>query len=428
MNKTIISSFSDIRYFLKAFLPDKKDEKYLFWGLLLFYLSYSVFIIFTTSIVDNISVGTDLYFSYDNPLILEHGRTQISGHPLLIFFYYPFVLLGNGLVLLTTAKVKTLFFIMLSSSMISLSCVYIFRYIREVLNIKKTIAYLFTLFFAFFSTNLILAFTPESFTLSALFLSFNVYYNSSYIKRGTSPPFISNVILADFFLGGVTLTNMAKGVIPVLFFKEKKVSILKKILILGAVFFVILLIIQVFSALFLDKNYIGSIFAHKDNFTDESLTGMAYLQMIFSHFFGAPIFLSEIFSYKTIRNGIPYLVEGDYRLWWQYLFMSLICIFVVISLIRNYKEPLVQMIFLLFLVDIIIHCVIRFGINEPFIYGAHWVYCIPLLLGWLYKKLGEKQAKVFLIIVSCMFAGLIINNLVRLSDFINLAQQIYPVQ
>ncbi|MDR3057891.1 MAG: hypothetical protein LBU84_07105, partial [Prevotella sp.] len=103
MNKTIISSFSDIRYFLKAFLPDKKDEKYLFWGLLLFYLSYSVFVTFTTSIVDNISVGTDLYFSYDNPLILEHGRTQISGHPLLIFFYYPFVLIGNGLVLLTTA-------------------------------------------------------------------------------------------------------------------------------------------------------------------------------------------------------------------------------------------------------------------------------------------------------------------------------------
>ncbi|MFV0330861.1 MAG: DUF6080 domain-containing protein, partial [Dysgonomonas sp.] len=248
MNKTIISSFSDIRYFLKAFLPDKKDEKYLFWGLLLFYLSYSVFVTFTTSIVDNISVGTDLYFSYDNPLILEHGRTQISGHPLLIFFYYPFVLIGNGLVLLTTAKVKTLFFIMLSSAMISLSCVYIFRYIRQIIELKRFTAFMFTLFFAFFSTNLILAFTPESFTLSALFLSFNVYYNSSFIKRGISPPFISNVILADFFLGGVTLTNMAKGVIPVLFFKEKKASILKKIIILGAVFFIILLALQIFSA------------------------------------------------------------------------------------------------------------------------------------------------------------------------------------
>lgn len=428
MNKTIISSFSDIRYFLKAFLPDKKDEKYLFWGLLLFYLSYSVFVTFTTSIVDNISVGTDLYFSYDNPLILEHGRTQISGHPLLIFFYYPFVLIGNGLVLLTTAKVKTLFFIMLSSAMISLSCVYIFRYIRQIIELKKFTAFILTLFFAFFSTNLILAFTPESFTLSALFLSFNVYYNSSFIKRGISPPLISNVILADFFLGGVTLTNMAKGVIPVLFFKERKASILKKIIILGAVFFIILLALQIFSALVLDKNYIGSIFAHKDNFTDESLTGMAYLQMIFSHFFGAPIFLSEIFSYNTIRNGIPYLVEGDYRLWWQYLFMSLICVFVVTSLIRNYKEPFVQMIFLLFLVDIVIHCIIRFGINEPFIYGAHWVYCVPLLLGWLYKKLKDKQAKVFLIIISCMFVALVINNLVRLCDFINLAQQIYPVQ
>jgi len=312
--------------------------------------------------------------------------------------------------------------------MVSLSCVYIYRYFKEIIEAKKFVCYLFTLFFAFFSTNLILAFTPESFTLSALFLAFNVYYNSSFIKRGISPPFISNVILANIFLGGVTITNMAKGVIPVLFFKEKKKSIFKKIMILGIIFFFILLIMQVLCIVFLDKNYIASIFAHKDNFTDESLTGVAYLRMIFSHFFGAPIFLSEIFSFNTIRNGIPYLVEGGYQKWWQYLFMSLLFLFVIFSLIRNYNEPLVHMLFLLFLVDIVIHCFIRFGVNEPFIYGAHWVYCVPLLLGWLYKKLGKRQAKAYLILITCMFVGLFINNLVRLTDFINLAQRIYPPQ
>lgn len=418
----------DLKYFLKAFLPNKKDEKCLFFILLLFYFLYSMYIALSTSIIDNTSVITDIYFSYDNPLILEVGRTQISGHPLLVLFYYPFVLIGNVLASLITFKAKTLFFVFLSSSMISLSCIYIYRYFKEIIEAKKLVCYLFTLFFAFFSTNLILAFTPESFTLSALFLSFNVYYNSSYIKRGVSPPFISNVILANVFLGGVTITNMAKGVIPVLFFKEKKMSIFKKIMVLGLIFFVILLIIQVLSIVFLDKNYIQSIFAHKDNFTDGSLTGVTYLRMIFSHFFGAPIFFSEILSYKTIRNGIPYLVENDYHMWWQYLFMSLIFLFVIISLIRNCKEPLVQMLFLLFLIDIIIHCIIRFGINEPFIYGAHWIYCIPLLLGWLYKKMNEKQAKVFLAIISCMLIGLILNNLYRLSDFINLAQELYPVQ
>lgn len=426
MNKTITNSFFDLRSFFKAFTLKGKDEKKIFWGLFLFYLSYSVFVIFTTSIVDSTTIETDIYFSYDNPLILEYGRTQISGHPLLFFFYYPFVIIGNGLALLTTVKVKTLFFVLLSSSMISLSSVYIFRYVREVLETKRFVAYLLTLFFAFFSTNLVLAFTPESFTLSALFLSFNVYYNSSYIKRGISPPLISNIILANIFLGGVTLTNMAKGVIPVLFFKEKKLSILKKVFILGGIFFVILLVIQIASYVFLDKNYIQSIFIHRENFTDKTLTGGAYLQMIFSHFFGAPIFLSEIFTYNTIRNGIPYLVEGNYRFWWQYLFMLLLLLFMIISFVRNYKEPLVQMIFLLFLVDIVIHCVILFGINEPYIYGAHWVYCVPLLLGWLYKKLSEKQARVFIIIICCMFVGLVINNLVRLLDFINLAQQIFP--
>ncbi|MDR0823662.1 MAG: DUF6080 domain-containing protein, partial [Prevotella sp.] len=140
--------FSDLNCFFKAFLPHRKDEKILFFGLLCFYLIYSLIIVFNTSLIDNVSVETDLYFSYDNPLILKYGRTQISGHPLLIFFYYPFVLIGNGLVWLTAFKVKTLFFVLLSSSMISLSCVYIYRYFREIIEVKKYVSYLFSLFFA----------------------------------------------------------------------------------------------------------------------------------------------------------------------------------------------------------------------------------------------------------------------------------------
>jgi hypothetical protein len=219
---------------------------------------------------------------------------------------------------------------------------------------------------------------------------------------------------------------MVKGVIPVLFFPEKKVNVLKKIVILGLVFLGILCVLQVSLSVFFDKNYIESIFAHKDNFTDGSLSGMAYLQMIYTHFFGAPVFFPEILDYTARITKINYITEGNYFFWWQNLFVILILLFSVASLIRNYKNPLVQMVFLLFLVDIVIHCVIRFGIDEPFIYGAHWIYCIPLLLGWLYKKLKATQAKVFLALICCLFIVLVINNLVRLSDFINLAQQLYP--
>ena len=142
------------------------------------------------------SYETDIYFSYDNPLILKLGRTQISGHPLLMLFYYPFVLIGNGLAYLVTFKAKTLLFVLLSSSMISMSSVYIFRYLREIIEIKRSVAYLITLFFAFFSTNLLLSFTPESFTLSAIFLAFIMYTISPEVTVRNG----DNLYLTSFFV------------------------------------------------------------------------------------------------------------------------------------------------------------------------------------------------------------------------------------
>ena len=110
MDKSIRFKITDFKFLSKALLPQKKEEKLLFFILLLIYLSYSIYIALSTSVIDNMSYETDIYFSYDNPLILKLGRTQISGHPLLMLFYYPFVLIGNGLAYLVTFKAKTLLF------------------------------------------------------------------------------------------------------------------------------------------------------------------------------------------------------------------------------------------------------------------------------------------------------------------------------
>jgi hypothetical protein len=309
-----------------------------------------------------------------------------------------------------------------------MSCVYVFRYLKEIVEIKRFAAYLITLFFAFFSTNLILCFTPESFTLSAMFLAFNVCYNSSFIKRDESPPFASNIVLADFILGGITITNVAKGVIPILFFKEKKAGIIKKVILQGVIFAGILCVVHVLSLVFLSKNYFESVFLHRESFTNSELAGSSYFDMVFTHFFGAPLFFPQMMNYTAYGTSLSYIIEGYYAFWWQYLFAGLILVMLLLSLIKNYKNPFVQMIFLLFVADITIHCIFKFGINQPFIYGAHWVYCIPLLSGWLYNRLKGYQEKVFIGIAACMFIGLIVNNLYRLSDFINLAQQLYPVR
>lgn len=422
----------EINSFLRLFLPSGSKEKMLFWGLLIFYLSYSLFIVFNTSITDNPNIETDLYFSFDNSLILKYGRTQVSGHPLMMIFYYPLVVLGNIIALVAGFKAKTVLFVTVSASMISMSCVYIYRYLVEIIEIKKRFhALLITFIYAFFSTNLILAFTSESFTLSAFFLSFSVYYYSYYIKNNTIPSFTSTAILSCLCLGGVTITNFAKGIVPVLFFKDTKLNIIKRILLLGLAFFAILLLLHISLSVFVSKDYFGSILNHKDSFTSGSLTGYEYLQRVFTHFFGAPLLFSEIISYEYLNADTGYyrnmIVESEYIHWLQYAFVWLIILLLALSVATNYKNRLFILVCFLFGVDLGIHCVFRFGLFMPFLYGGNWVYCIPLLLGWLYKSLkSDLHTNLFVGLLSCMLIGLIVNNLFAMVDFVSLAMNIYP--
>jgi hypothetical protein len=93
------------------------------------------------------------------------------------------------------------------------------------------------------------------------------------------------------------------------------------------------------------------------------------------------------------------------------------------------KNKYAWMLFLLFGVDIFIHVIAHFGLLTPFIYGGHWVYCLPLLLGWLFGYASDKKIlkNLLITVTSVLLAGLVVNNLVRLSDFIHMALKYWGV-
>ena len=41
-----------------------------------------------------------------------------------------------------------------------------------------------------------------------------------------------------------------------------------------------------------------------------------------------------------------------------------------------------------FAFDVFIHIVLGFGINEVYIMGAHWLFVMPLAIGFLMKRMG----------------------------------------
>lgn len=431
MQEKIKSFCCDMRFFLKMFLPKSGVEKLLFSGLFIFYYCIGLYMAFTTSIIDHPVLETDLYLSFDNPLILKYGRSQINGHPLMYIFFYPFVIIGNLIASIVGFKAKTLLFLMLSSSMISMSCVYIYRYIYEIVELKKKLSLLFSIFYAFFSTNLILGFTPESFSLSAFFLTFSVYYYSYFIKNNTLPSFSSTAILSCICLGGVTITNFVKGVIPVIYLKDTKINIVKRILGLGLIFFGIILFIHIALQLVDGRNYFYMILFHKDEFSSYKMDiGYQYWNVVFSKFWGSPILFPEVINNTFLVRSVHRIIRSvdviDYAFWWQYAYMGVLTCMVIVSFIKNYANKFVQILFLLLSVDIIIHCVYQFGFSWPFIYGGHWVYCVPLLLAWLYKSFKKSILNIFYYVICGMTIFLIVNNLIRLFEFAEVAKDMYP--
>lgn len=428
-----LSFILDIKDIIKTALPKGRTEVRLFVGLLVFYLSYSLYIAFNSYAIDHQTFDTDLYFSFDNPLVLRNGRTNISGHPLMFAFCYPLVVIGNILACLFGYKIKTLMFVLISTSSISLSCVYVHRYLKEIVELQSKMSLLLTLFFAFFFMNLILAFTPESFTFSAMVLSFTVYYYSAYIKRGKSPSLFSSILLADVFLGGMTITNMAKGVIPMFFLKEKVWTIMKRVFVVGLVFLLILLSVHFAAIIFLDKNLFISILVHQNAWTtdpDFISKGALY---VYNRFYTIPIFFSDLRlnGWTDAETGVKHYFMGmqSYNYLWQYIVGILILVFICIGILRNYKNRFVLMVVMLLSFDIFLHLILRFGLFDPFIYGGHWLYCVPLLMGWMCKSIkNEHVFKLIFGIVCCMFVALVVNNMVQIYNFTNLATELFPIE
>lgn len=418
--------------FFRLFLPLDKKETLIFGGFLAFYLFISLYFAFFSSLIDNPTKETDLYFSLDNPLIFKYGRSHISGHPLTIIFYYPFVILGNFLASIIGLKAKTVLFAALSSVMVSLSCLYVNRYARTIAELNDKTALLITTFFALFSTNLILSFTPETFTLSLFFLSFCAYYFASFIKEKRAIPLGSSIFLSSICLGGVTVTNFVKGLIPMLFSNEKKSTVIKKSLLIILSFFGILILTQITLYLADGRSFYLLMVEHQQVFTsrgDESF--FSYLTHVFGNFWGAPIFFSEVMDLTyyspAVQQNISMLNATGFRFWWQYLYIGILSGALIWAIVRNYKNRLMQVLVLLLAVDLGIHGVLKFGINTPFIYGGHWVYIVPLMLAWFFKDIQGKNMKTIHILFIGFITLLAINNGFRMVEFAQLANQMYPI-
>ena len=102
-------------------------------------------------------------------------------------------------------------------------------------------------------------------------------------------------------------------------------------------------------------------------------------------------------------------------------------VFIFLRYVKNFRNEVGQSLMISFLVDIIIHCVLKFGLHTAYIYGGHFVFVVPLLIGWLfyYYRNSPKTLSFIYASVWFLFSYLILNNTLRMQEFFDFLNAYY---
>lgn len=405
---------------LRMLFPKGKTEVIIFLSFFIIYGALATFMALGTSIAFGKEIPShDAYFSFDNQRIAHYGHDNMEGHPLLYLFTRPLLYIGIILnYIFSTIKAKSLFFALCTTFFVTSSLLYVYRYLCQVIELRGYQVYLLLILYSFTSTAIVLSFTFETFTFSLCILSFILYYYTYQIKQNQSVSLSLSAIFA-LVAGGVTITNFGKGLIPILFLNKNRITIVKRIVIISVVFAALLLVSEYYFHIFSAIQYrLGRFVIYE---------GEIY-KYIIDWFLGAPILLPSLVVQPFPLYPDFHAINIDYyRYWWQYCVIGSIFFLLILSVIKNHKNKLMYMVFLFFLIDITLHIIVKYGINEGFIYGGHWVFVVPIFIGWLFKQLNERQSRFLFVYLTVITIVVAINNVYQMNHFINLARQLFPV-
>ena len=415
---------------LKLIFPSTKWEWAIFcfyfigFGILGKYIALHYFIIFDDRI------PWDAYFSFDNRSIVRSGG-GFERHPLANYFfevirYISFYLSGGKVNFIFKLSLATF-----SNLAISLSLVQIFKYLKNIIQLPAFVSLILVIFFSLFSTTILLSFTPETYTYSLFFLVLFNYYAAQNLKNEKKIDGFA-LTFAGVFIGGLTITNIVKIYIPILF--EKKIFWnWKKI---GNAIARVFISIAVFVLLYLNRMQfqISAIFSKtQENYDKFSTTKVVPVwDMMVSWFYGGTM-LFPGFVVKDYHNkkGFEYkaIFMDVYTSPASYIFVGTIAFLLLWSYVKNFKNVLVHFLILSFSVDIIIHCILKFGLRTGYIYGGHYIFIVPLLIGWLFHsyRRSPKILSLLMVVLLILTIFLFINNFFRMQEFFDFLERFYKV-
>jgi hypothetical protein len=414
--------------FFKLIFPSTGIELVVFLFFLVAYGYLGSYIAIHHKIIFDSRIPWDAYFSFDNKSIVMTGGS-FERHPLS---YYFFNWIRELALLFSDGKMDGNFRFALawfSNIAVSLSVLQVFKYLKNIIQLPLIINLLLVLFFGSFSTTILLSFTPENFTYTLFLLTLFNHYSAIKLKKEEKIPALA-LVLSGITIGGLTVTNIIKVFIPVFFEKDifrnwKKFGHAVLRVALVCISFILLYLNRID---FKYQNIFNKTSEQYEKFSNVKSTPI--WDMISSYFFGGNILFSNfIIRDKHNMKGFDYkgIVMDVYSSWVPYIFIVVLLGLILWSYYKNLNNKLVHVLIISFLFDIVIHCIMKFGIHTSYIYGGHFVFVYPILLGWLFYAYKESPKMLsFLTVVLCiLWVYLGTNNYIRMNEFFWFLERYY---
>lgn len=372
---------------------------------------------------------------------------NVYRHPLLAFFMFPANQLNQGLMLLTGMNWVQFIVAAILIFCSFYSFLFLYRIEREVVSLKKCDAILLSTMLFSFAYVMISAIVPDHFIMSMMMLLLTLYLCGIKQKEGKTISIFETIILF-VFTAGISLNNGIKTFLAAFFTNEKRffnwkfllfAVILPSALIWGGArmeyrHFVWpkemarkeakmkkdkelrAQIVQQYLDTAQVKDSTAAVAAMKkiakkrafekyqrdhkkvwnintgkpiakgefsrwtDISTPRSITAVENL-------FGEGLLLHQDHLMGDVLLDRPVVVK--YKWWWNYLVEGLIVLLFICGILCALRMRFMWMTLSFFLFDMALHMGLGFGINEVYIMTAHWVYVIPIAIGYLFYRASD---------------------------------------
>lgn len=353
-------------------------------------------------------------------IFMSNGKLyfEIPRHPLFAVILYPFYLINKELIAAGDTNYAMIFMAILLIVSAYYSFIFIYRVFREIIEVGKKDSLLLSAMLYSFGMVMVSMLVPDHFCWSLFLLTITLYLAGKAMKEKKQLSAWTIGILS-FLTGGVTLSNIAKTYLAAWFVNGKKVfawknmvaMILPAILLVGTAYLIYTEIrepqFHTDKKIEIKAHAKDTLQAHKDSIhhawvlahTGEPMKKEGFWKWtdmstsrsdaLIHNMMGESIQLHDSYLLDDMCVNRPTVVKYNYV--FNYIIEGIVALLFILGIIVAVRHRFFLMALSWLALDICIHFVMGFGLNEMYIMACHWIFIIPISIAYLLKSLTPSR-------------------------------------